>query len=182
LVNDDALTVEFDELLKGKAVAGKAKLVANLPYNISTPILQRLIEHRALFSEIVLMFQREVVERITAKPGGKERGFLSVLVESAFETEYLFDVPPAAFYPVPKVWSAVVRLTPKEMQVEDEKAFRKLVSAAFVQKRKTILNNLRHNYERAEDLLQEAGIDVKRRAETLTLDEWIRLANLIAKN
>jgi 16S rRNA (adenine1518-N6/adenine1519-N6)-dimethyltransferase len=178
LVHDDALTVDLSEIVTG---TDTAKLVANLPYNISTPILQRLIDCRYLFSKIVLMFQREVVERITASPGGKERGFLSVLVESAFETEYLFDVPPTAFYPVPKVWSAVVRLTPKESNVVDEKPFRKLVSAAFVQKRKTIHNNLRNVYENAADLLNEAGIDGKRRAETLTLDEWVTLTNNIAK-
>lgn len=118
LVHDDALTVDLNDILKNRP-EGKAKLVANLPYNISTPILQRLIDHRSLFSTLVLMFQREVVERITATPGGKERGFLSVLVESAFQTEYLFDVPPSSFYPVPKVWSAVVRLTPKAPVVTD---------------------------------------------------------------
>ena len=177
LFHDDALAISFDEIVDG---TDKAKLVANLPYNISTPILQRLIDHRELFSQMVLMFQREVVERITATPGGKERGFLSVLVEGAFETEYLFDVPPTAFYPVPKVWSAVVRLTPKEPVITDEKAFRRLVSTAFAQKRKTLANNLRIIYQDPGDLLVKAGIDGKRRAETLTLDEWVTLHNTIS--
>ena len=179
LIHDDALTVDFDEVLQSSGRNGQTKLVANLPYNISTPILQRLIEYRELFSTIVLMFQREVVERITAQPGGKERGFLSVLVESAFEIEYLFDVPPTAFLPVPKVWSAVVRLTPKQSRVADEKHFRRLVSTAFAQKRKTLANNLRNIYQDTTDLLTRAGIDGKRRAETLTLDEWITLSDLI---
>ena len=96
LIHDDALIVDLEEIINASGAPSRAKLVANLPYNISTPILQRLIEQRELFSTIVLMFQREVVERITAQPGGKERGFLSVLVENAFETEHLFDVAPGA--------------------------------------------------------------------------------------
>ena len=156
------------------------KLVGNLPYNISTPILQRLMDQRALFSRMVLMFQREVVERITAVPGGKERGFLSVLVENAFDTEYLFDVPPEAFQPVPKVWSAVVRLTPKLSSTPDHSVFRQVVSASFAQKRKTLLNNLKVRYEDAATILETSDIDGRRRAETLTLDEWIRLTNVIS--
>ena len=164
------------------ACGSDIKLVANLPYNISTPILQRLIEQRSIFSTIVLMFQREVVERITAKPGNKNRGFLSVMVENAFETEYLFDVPPQAFQPVPKVWSAVVRLTPKISDFADSRAFRRVVSASFAQKRKTILNNLKPVFDNATEILLKSGIDPKRRAETLTLDEWRTLANIVGKN
>lgn len=176
LLNADALSVDLVEVVDG----AKGKLAANLPYNISTPILQRLIQQRNLFSELVLMFQREVVERITAKPGGRERGFLSVLVESAFETEYLFDVPPAAFKPVPKVWSAVVRLTPKPAFTGDELAFRQLVSLAFTQKRKNLLNNLRPTIDGADGVLHIAGIDGRRRAETLSLDEWERLSKTLS--
>ncbi len=181
LVKADALNVDFADLF-GDAVADKrAKLVANLPYNISTPILQRLIDQREIFSEIILMFQREVVERITAPAGGKERGFLSVLVENAFEAEYLFDVPPGAFQPVPKVWSGVVRLTPKPGVLHDYPLFRKVISSSFAQKRKTMLNNLRQTVENANDILGEAGIDAIRRAETLTLDEWWNLTRTISK-
>src|ERR1035437_1263088 len=143
LINADALHLSFADRPEIKTAAGKVKLVANLPYNLSTPILQRLIEQRHLFFSLVLMFQREVVARITAAPGTKDRGYLSVLVENAFETEYLFDVVPSAFYPVPKVWSAVVRLTPKPSASPDDAVFRGLLSAAFEQKRKTILNNLK---------------------------------------
>ncbi|CAN5340930.1 16S rRNA (adenine(1518)-N(6)/adenine(1519)-N(6))-dimethyltransferaseRsmA [soil metagenome] len=170
LVNADALSIDFAKLVKDGDK--KIKLVANLPYNISTPILQRLIEQRQIFSEIVLMFQREVVERITAAAGGKERGFLSVLVENAFVSEYLFDVSPTAFQPVPKVWSAVVRLLPKPQSPIDQAVFRKVVSSSFAQKRKTIFNNLKSTVESAAVVLFNAGIDAKRRAETLTLDEW----------
>jgi len=174
LISGDALSIDFEEILAGTTPAN-TKLAANLPYNISTPILQRLIEYRHLFSSLVLMFQKEVVERITAKPGNSDRGFLSVLVENAFETENLFDVPPTAFRPVPKVWSAVVRLTPKKSVIMDEALFRELLSQAFGQKRKTILNNLKGTVENAAQILTDASIDPGRRAETLTLDEWVRL-------
>ncbi len=173
----------YDPKQQPPATAGGSdiKLVANLPYNISTPILRRLIEHRSIFLTIVLMFQREVVERITAKPGNKNRGFLSVMVENAFETEYLFDVPPQAFQPIPKVWSAVVRLTPKMSDIADSRAFRRVVSASFAQKRKTILNNLKPVFENATTILSNSGIDPKRRAETLTLDEWRILTQMTAE-
>ena len=95
LVDDDVLNVDLALL----AADGGAKLVGNLPYNISTPILQKLIKCRDLFTDLVLMFQREVVDRITAQPGGRDRGYLSVLVENTFMVERLFDVPPTAFRP-----------------------------------------------------------------------------------
>ncbi|MBK8467243.1 MAG: ribosomal RNA small subunit methyltransferase A [Chloracidobacterium sp.] len=181
LINEDALNVDFSDVLKANAVDAKAKLIANLPYNISTPILQRLMDQRHLFSSLVLMFQREVVERITAKAGGKERGFLSVMVENTFNTEYLFDVPPQAFQPVPKVWSAVVRLTPKSSLIADEALFRQIISFCFLQKRKTILNNLKTRFPNAAVFLEQCEIDGMRRAETLTLCEWVKLVSAIKR-
>ncbi len=194
LVEADALEVDFKKLignLNAEAQTPKpAKLVANLPYNISTAILQNLIEQREVFGEMILMFQREVVERITAQAGNSERGFLSVLVQAYLETEKLFDVPPAAFLPAPKVNSAVVRLTPKEnAAIADDSLFRKIIGAAFVQKRKTILNNLKNA---APDLLEKLGdanrllencrIAPGRRAETLTIEEWKCLFYFSAKS
>jgi 16S rRNA (adenine1518-N6/adenine1519-N6)-dimethyltransferase len=172
LVNTDALNVDFSTIV---AEPQGVKLVANLPYNISTPILQRLIEQRHMFSTLVLMFQREVVERIVAKPATKDRGYLSVIAQTAFDIEYLFDVSPSSFRPVPKVWSSVIRLTPKPAFVGDEAIFRKVVSQSFAQKRKTILNNLKSIYDNAGFILESADIDGIRRAETLTLEEWIAL-------
>jgi 16S rRNA (adenine1518-N6/adenine1519-N6)-dimethyltransferase len=122
------------------------------------------------------MFQREVVERIAAKPGSKERGFLSVLTQAYFDVEKLFDVPPAAFRPVPKVWSSVARLTPRAERPFDAKALESIVSSSFALKRKTILNNLKTVLPEATQILFETGIDPKRRAETLELDEWFRLS------
>jgi 16S rRNA (adenine1518-N6/adenine1519-N6)-dimethyltransferase len=180
LVNADALDIEYLDFLRKDDIP--AKLVANLPYNISTPILQSLAAQRQLFSTMVLMFQKEVVERITATPGGKERGFLSVIVEDAFATEYLFDVPPDAFRPVPRVWSSVVRLTPKASVAGDPVLFRKVVSVSFTQKRKTILNNLKAFLRDPQGMLADAGIDGIRRAETLTLEEWRRLIGIISSS
>src|ERR1051326_9027678 len=142
LVEADALEVDYCSTVRP---AGRAGVVANLPYNISTAILQRLIGQRRCISEMVLMLQREVVERITARPGSSERGYLTVLVEAFCESEALFDVPPGAFRPVPKVWSTVARLRAREGAAEefDEKLFLRLAGAGFAQKRKTILNNLR---------------------------------------
>lgn len=186
LVGDDALGVDFCSEI---APAEKARVVANLPYNISTAILQRLIAQRACLTEFVLMMQREVVERVTAPPGSHERGYLSVFVEYYCESEKLFDVAPDAFRPVPKVWSTVVRLSLRERPaaaVRDETLLWQLVSACFAQRRKTILNNLRaapeHLRARVEarggaiSLLEAAGVEPQRRAETLTLEEWARLS------
>ena len=183
LVSRDVLEVDFAKLLSEFADAGnnnpQAKLVANLPYFISTAILQRLIEQRESFSEMVLMFQREVADRITAPPNTADRGFLTVLVEAYFRVQRLFDVPPSAFKPAPKVWSSVVLLTPKPSSVENDSAFRKLVSGAFVQKRKTLLNNLKRWVGNPDVILASAEIDGNRRAESLSLDEWLRLASAL---
>ena len=182
LIERDALKTDFGELVDSFETAEahrKAKLVANLPYYISTAILQKLIADGRFFSEMVLMFQREVVERITAAPGDAERGFLSVLVETYLEAEKLFDVPPGAFRPAPKVWSAVVRLVPKtRASIGDDESYRRLLSAGFRQKRKTIYNNLKTLPAGAAgwlEALAAAGVDPSRRAETLTLEEWRKL-------
>ena len=178
VVEADALATNFKEVadthFRSEISDLKTKLVANLPYNISTPILQRLIEQREVLSRLVLMFQREVVERITAEPRSKERGYLSVIAQNALEIEYLFDVPPTAFYPVPKVWSAVIRLTPKP-RADDEQKFREVVSQAFLQKRKTLANNLSRGYPTIAAVIREMGLPAKIRAEELTVDAWHNL-------
>ncbi|MBA3766143.1 MAG: ribosomal RNA small subunit methyltransferase A [Acidobacteria bacterium] len=189
LVEADALTTDLCALI---APDKSARVVANLPYNISTAILQRLIEQRACISEMVLMLQREVVERITAPPSTSERGYLSVLVEAYCEREALFDVAPASFRPVPKVWSTVVRLKVRPrlgVDVRDEALLWQLVSAGFAQKRKTIFNNLRSVSGEFSSLIGKAGgarhvleaaqLAPQRRAETFTLEEWGRLSRII---
>ena len=194
LIEGDALATDFC------AFAGQAsplRVVANLPYNIATAVLQRLIEQRSCVAEMILMLQREVVERITAPPGSSERGFLSVFVEAYCEAEKLFDVAPAAFRPPPKVWSSVVRLSVrpnspiKELgrQDENEHLLWSVVRLGFAQRRKTILNNLRQAPDGLRERLNqrggasivlcEAGVLPQRRAETLTLDEWVRIARAL---
>lgn len=174
LVSGDALSLDLLQFGDGRM-----KVVANLPYNISTPILQRFIEIRNELSLMVLMFQREVVERIAAPPGNSERGFLSVMVEDAFRVEKLFDIPPTAFSPVPKVWSSVARFMPRDDSYLDAAGFRTLVSAAFAQKRKTLENNLKRLYPEFKETAEEIDIDPRARAEVLTLEQWRDLAAAI---
>jgi 16S rRNA (adenine1518-N6/adenine1519-N6)-dimethyltransferase len=185
LVMADALTTDICAEIQPSP---RARLVANLPYNIATAILQRLISQRKCLTEMVVMLQREVVERVLAPAGSSERGYLSVLVEAHAETEKLFDVAPGAFRPPPKVWSSVMRLTcrPRIMtDVSEEDLLWQTVSAGFAQKRKTILNNLRHAPGRLQEVLTrnggasivlcKANIELQRRAETLTIEEWKRI-------
>jgi 16S rRNA (adenine1518-N6/adenine1519-N6)-dimethyltransferase len=186
VVEADATKVDFVELstdIPHSALRTPAfKLVANLPYYISTAILQHLGTQREIFSSLVLMFQKEVVDRITAKPGTSDRGFLTVLVESSFHVEKLFDVPPNAFRPVPKVTSTVARLTPKPQVIKDEPFFRGLISTAFAQKRKTILNNLKTRFPESAMALERSGIDASRRAESLSLEELLHLSENLKSN
>ena len=190
LVAADALTSNYCEIIRP---AESARVVANLPYNIGTAILQRLIEQRRCLTDMTLMLQREVVERITAAPGSSERGFLSVFVEAYCEIEKLFEVGPQAFRPAPKVWSAVVHLRARQQidaEVKDEALLWRVVSAGFAHPRKTILNNLREAPDEIQELLKrrggasivlcDAGITPLRRAETFSLEEWAWLVNALA--
>ncbi|MDH4099403.1 MAG: 16S rRNA (adenine(1518)-N(6)/adenine(1519)-N(6))-dimethyltransferase RsmA [Nitrospirota bacterium] len=156
------------------------KVVANLPYSVATPILFRLLENRHCLSRMVLMFQKEVAERILAEPGGRDYGVLSVMVQAFTRPKLEFVLPPDAFRPRPKIDSAVVSFeTPSVPRVAlvDENAFRRVVKAAFSQRRKTLRNSLKALLgERVEEVLLTVGIDPMRRAETLTLEEFARLS------
>ncbi len=187
LIEADALAINFCDAIRPVQTA---RIVANLPYNIGTAILQRLIEQRSCISDMTLMLQREVVDRITAAAGSSERGYLSVFVEAYCQTEKLFDVAPQAFRPAPQVRSTVVNLRVRKnfaADVQDEKLFWQIVSAGFAHPRKTILNNLRQAPDALQELLKkrggasivlcEAGLPPLRRAETFTLEEWALLVN-----
>jgi 16S rRNA (adenine1518-N6/adenine1519-N6)-dimethyltransferase len=182
LVQSDALVTDICDVIRP---ATNTRIVANLPYNVATAILQKLIEQRSCLSEMVLMLQKEVVDRITAPPGSADRGYLSVFVQAYCETEKLFDVAPSSFRPAPKIWSSVVKLRlrpPLAVHVKDEGLLWRVVSAGFAQRRKTILNNLRNaspplaeivnSHGGASIILCQAEVDLQRRAETLTLEEW----------
>ena len=180
IVQGDALQFDYG------ALTGSWKVVANLPYYISTPIIQRLIGHRDRFTTLMLMLQKEVAERVASAPGGKEYGYLSVLVQYAARVRIEFVVPAGAFTPRPKVDSAVVGLALRdrsEQTVSDEKLFLRILQAAFSQRRKTLRNALRQlGY--GSDVLDQAhplsGIDLGRRAETLSVVEFCGLTEFFA--
>ena len=169
------------------AVAGRGpvRVVGNLPYNVSSPILFRILEaHRraAGIIDATFMLQREVAERMVARPGTKDYGVLSIVLQLHTDPRIVLSLPPGAFRPVPKVHSAVVRLTfrPPAVRLIDERAFEAMVRSMFMQRRKTLSNALRPFADsRGHDAgtaLGRAGIDPRRRPETLQLDELARLA------
>jgi 16S rRNA (adenine1518-N6/adenine1519-N6)-dimethyltransferase len=167
-------------------VARRFRVVGNLPYNISSPILFRLIElSRAheVFADATLMVQREVADRLVAKPGTKEYGVLSVFAQIYADIDRKLDLPPAAFSPPPKVRSSVVRLTFRRspVRIADELVFQQVVKVAFMQRRKMLSNALKHHDPTAPAVLALAGIDGKRRPETLTLAEFAKLTELFVR-
>jgi 16S rRNA (adenine1518-N6/adenine1519-N6)-dimethyltransferase len=175
LIQQDALRVAFDEL------PAPFKVIANLPYAIASPLLIRLLEARRSIPLMVLMLQREVAERLVAKPGNRRYGFLSVVVQLSAEVRLEFTVSPGSFHPPPKVDSAVITVKPLEESVvslDDEAAFLRLVRLGFAHRRKTLRNNFGRAHltpAQCDALLRGAGIDPGRRPETLGLDEWGRL-------
>ena len=159
------------------------KVAANLPYYITTPILLSLLEQSLPITHIVTMVQKEVAERMTARPGGKDYGALSVAVQYHTEPEIVLDVPPSCFFPAPEVDSAVIACTVRQtpaVEVQDEKLFFRVVKASFGQRRKTLSNALKplgFSKAQIEDALLGAGIDSTRRGETLSLEEFAAIAN-----
>ncbi|MGM0501926.1 MAG: 16S rRNA (adenine(1518)-N(6)/adenine(1519)-N(6))-dimethyltransferase RsmA [Bacillota bacterium] len=183
VVYDDALEVDFDQL-----VNGQYKIVANLPYYITTPIVMRLLEEKFNVEQIVFMVQKEVAERMVASPGGKDYGILSIGIQFHTTAEILFNVPPDVFIPQPKVHSSVVSLNVLEetpIDVTSKEFFFKIVNAGFQQRRKTIRNSLSKaaNINLSRDLvdqaLEEVNIDSRRRAEKLSLEQFAKLSNKI---
>ncbi len=185
LVTGDILRVDLEALCRQARPDGPLRVFGNLPYHIATAVIQRLIEYRTHFSDMTLMLQREVAERILSPPGNKQYGYLSVVVQYHCEGKKLFHVHPGVFRPIPKVMSTVVHLCFRPqpaVSVEDETFFFQLVSALFAERRKTVLNNLKRVARRfrfidPEKSLRDAHIDPTRRAETLSLEELARLAD-----
>jgi 16S rRNA (adenine1518-N6/adenine1519-N6)-dimethyltransferase len=175
LIEGDALSFDFRAL----AGDGPLRLVGNLPYNISTPLLFHLFDQHAAVADMHFMLQKEVVDRLAAAPGSKTYGRLSVMAQYACAVTPLLSVPPGAFRPPPKVDSTVVRLVPHAkppVAVDDPERLRRLVTAAFAQRRKTLRNTLRDHID--AEAMRAAGVDPGRRAETLSLEEFAHLANL----
>ncbi|WP_020557909.1 16S rRNA (adenine(1518)-N(6)/adenine(1519)-N(6))-dimethyltransferase RsmA [Thiofilum flexile] len=170
----DALTIDF----KALARHDKIRVVGNLPYNISTPLIFHLLEQVDVIEDMHFMLQKEVVDRLVAVAGNKDHGRMAVMVQYWCETEFLFDVPPSAFSPPPKVDSAVVRLTPRRVikdPVQNTQKLSELVALAFAQRRKTLRNNLKSIISDAG--FEALGIDPSRRAETLEVSDFVRLTN-----
>lgn len=175
LINGDALTYPFDQL-------GPFSVVANIPYYITTPVIFRLIETGRNLKSMTLTVQKEVAERIAAKPGNKDYGVLSLSIQYRADTELKFIIPRSAFRPVPKVDSAVIHIrmlgSPRVVPA-DERLFFKVFRTAFSQRRKTLSNSLKLLAPDIKDVLLRAGIDHMRRAETLSIEEFARLSDII---
>jgi 16S rRNA (adenine1518-N6/adenine1519-N6)-dimethyltransferase len=170
----DALKMDF---LRLRDAGPPLRIVGNLPYNISTPLLFRLLEQRAAIGDMHFMLQKEVVERMTAQPSTKEYGRLTVMLAAVAEVEKLFDVGPGAFQPKPKVWSAIVKVTPAQQPrfaLGLDGTLRTLVTAAFSARRKTLRNGLKTLLSAEE--IEACGIDPQRRPETLTPEQFGLLA------
>lgn len=171
----DALRFDFATL------GDNLRVVSNLPYNISTPVLFRLIEYKQHIRDLYLMLQKEVVDRMVAIPGSKSYGRLSIMLGCHMQVQALFDVPPEAFSPPPKVISGVVALRPLSgtaFHIADNKALSRLVARAFSKRRKTVRNALQGMANAAQ--LDEAGIDPSTRPERIPIERWVTLANIIA--
>lgn len=192
VIHGDVLKLSLRELFdhyyeKDQAVS----VVANLPYYVTTPIVMKLLEEKLPLKQIVVMIQKEVAERMTASPGGKEYGSLSIAVQYYCEPSVELVVPRQVFVPQPNVDSAVIRLKVRDkppVAVDDEAFFFKVVQASFGQRRKTIANNLLGSFfqkgqrELLESILHSCGIDPSRRGETLSIEEYALLSNTLDKH
>jgi len=184
VVQKDVLKMGFNHFLlqEGQQI----KVVANLPYQISTPLLFRFIESREVFSTLTLMLQKEVAERMVALPGEKEYGPLSIFTQLVSELSICFFIKPSAFFPPPKVESAVIHMGWKEksmIELGDEKWFKRVVRGCFSYRRKTLTNALKHSDFplpwNTEERMEKIGIDPRRRPETLKIQEFINLAEAL---
>ncbi|KEH94050.1 16S rRNA (adenine(1518)-N(6)/adenine(1519)-N(6))-dimethyltransferase RsmA, partial [Clostridium botulinum] len=183
LIHKDALKVDFNELIgEEKSV----KVVANLPYYVTTPIIARLLKEGYKFKSLTIMIQKEVAERIASEPNCKEYGALSILVQYYCDTEILRKVPPTCFIPQPKVDSIIIkldRLDEPRVKVKDEELFFKIVRQSFNMRRKTLRNAIKSlgdvSGDHIEKVFNDAGIDPRRRGETLSIEEFGKLADSI---
>ncbi|TNG00272.1 MAG: 16S rRNA (adenine(1518)-N(6)/adenine(1519)-N(6))-dimethyltransferase RsmA [Gammaproteobacteria bacterium] len=176
LHNTDALKFDFCQLITGNK---KIRIVGNLPYNISTPLLFHLADHARCIQDLHVLVQREVAHRIISPPGNKNYGRLSVMMQLYFFTEALFEVSPGAFRPPPKVQSTFLRLIPHSqppVEILNQNRFSSIVAAAFSQRRKTLRNCLKGILDSSQ--IEQAGIDPGVRAETLPLEAFAALSNV----
>lgn len=179
IVHGDVLKLDVPSIMNNEPF----KVVANLPYYITTPIVMSLLESRLPIERLVVMVQKEVALRMVAKPGTKDYGALSVAVQYYTKPDIVLDVPPKSFLPAPAVTSSVIRCVLRDkppVDVVDEKLFFRVVKAGFAQRRKTFANTMKTtglSKDRIEELLAKANIDGQRRGETFTLQEFADVAN-----
>ena len=179
LINQDVLTFDINDVF----VDQKIRVIGNLPYNISTPLMFHLNKANDVIADMHFMVQKEVAKRIVAGPGDKNYGRLSVMMQYANQCHYLFDVPPSSFKPPPKVDSAIIRLLPIEkakVDVGDFELFASIVKSAFEQRRKTLSNSLRNIV--SPEIFEESGISKSLRAEKLDLQAFATLSRLTGKS
>ncbi|MGI6667935.1 MAG: 16S rRNA (adenine(1518)-N(6)/adenine(1519)-N(6))-dimethyltransferase RsmA [Acetivibrionales bacterium] len=190
IINADILKLDIGNILTPYLGEGRRlKVVANLPYYITTPVIMKLLEERIGAKTMVFMVQKEVAGRMKAKPGGKDYGALSIAIQYYSEPSVIFDVPPHCFIPRPDVYSSVIKLEMLDrprVEVRDEALFFRLVKAAFAQRRKTLANALINagyfglDREQTSIMLSELGIGEKQRGETLTIGQFAQLANYLS--
>lgn len=190
LLNEDVLKVDLNKLIsENMGGLSKAKVVANLPYYITTPIIMKLLENKLNIESITVMVQKEVADRITAKPGDKLSGSITYSVDYYAEAEKIVFVDKSSFIPAPEVDSEVIKLQIREepkVHVENEELFFKVIKASFMQRRKTLLNGLNNSgiikdKETLKEILQKLGLSVDIRGEKLTIEQFAELSNLIDK-
>lgn len=185
VIHGDVLKIDIEKLIEEKLSGGPVKVVANLPYYVTTPIIAKLIEDNLNLESIIVMVQKEVAERMEAGPGGKEYGSLSVFVNFYSKPEIVVKVPKTVFMPQPKIDSAVIKLEiKKELPDVDKDKFFKIVKAAFSKRRKTILNSLStygFNIEKEtiKEALEKLNINVDTRAENLSVEDFIKISKTL---
>ena len=191
VLNDDILKVDIKALAEERNAGKPIKVVANLPYYITTPIIMGLFESHVPIDSITIMVQKEVADRMQEGPGSKEYGALSLAVQYYAHPEIVVNVPPSCFMPQPKVGSAVIRLTrhaEPPVNVEDEKLMFQIIRASFNQRRKTLANGLNNftglnlSKEVIQQCIEELGVPVTIRGEALSLEQFAQLSNIIGKH
>ena len=188
LIHDDVLKVNLQEIINNSNMKN-AKVVANLPYYITTPIIMKLLEEKLNLDTITVMVQKEVAKRLAETPGSKETGAITYSINYYTKPEIIIDVPKESFIPVPKVDSSVLQLQvlkKPSINVSNEKLFFKIIKFAFMQKRKTLINSLSNsgleNKDFLEKMLEELNLDVRVRAEQLSLNDFKNITEYIEKN